>query len=75
MNSPKVVVEGLCKVFGNSPKQALDMLARETAAFALTNGHDWRSIWIYPAGFAALVAVGFALLFRNEVLAGGETKG
>ena len=27
MNSPKVVVEGLCKVFGNSPKQALDMLA------------------------------------------------
>lgn len=27
MNSPKVVVEGLCKVFGNSLKQALDMLA------------------------------------------------
>jgi len=27
MDSPKVVVEGLCKVFGNNPKQALDMLA------------------------------------------------
>ena len=31
--------------------------------------HDWRSIWLYPAGFAALVAVLFALLFRNEVVA------
>lgn len=27
MTSPKVVVEGLCKVFGNNPKLALDMLA------------------------------------------------
>ncbi|QCP53330.1 glycine betaine/L-proline ABC transporter ATP-binding protein [Trinickia violacea] len=27
MNARKVVVEGLCKVFGNNPKQALDMLA------------------------------------------------
>ena len=39
-----------------------------TAAFATTGGHDWRSIWIYPAAFAAAVAVGFALLFRNEVV-------
>ncbi len=28
MNAPKVVVEGLCKVFGNHPRQALEMLAR-----------------------------------------------
>ena len=28
MNAPKVVVEGLCKVFGSHPQQALDMLAR-----------------------------------------------
>jgi glycine betaine/proline transport system ATP-binding protein len=27
MDSPKVVVEGLCKVFGSSPKEALAMLA------------------------------------------------
>jgi glycine betaine/proline transport system ATP-binding protein len=29
MNSPKVVVEGLCKVFGANPRAALDMLARD----------------------------------------------
>jgi nucleoside transporter len=41
-----------------------------TDAFALGDGgHDWRSIWIYPAAFAGLVAVLFALLFRNEVVA------
>jgi nucleoside transporter len=40
-----------------------------TAAFATAGGHDWRSVWIYPAGFAAAVAVLFALLFRNEVVA------
>ena len=27
MSSPKVMVQGLCKVFGTNPKQALDMLA------------------------------------------------
>jgi len=40
-----------------------------TSAFAVDGGHDWRSIWLYPAAFAALVAVSFALLFRNEVVA------
>ena len=40
-----------------------------TDAFAVDGGHDWRSIWLYPAGFAAAVAVVFALLFRNEVVA------
>ncbi len=45
-----------------------------TAAFAAGAGHDWRSIWVYPAGFAAVIAVLFALLFRNEVLASRDTK-
>jgi nucleoside transporter len=41
-----------------------------TDAFAVGDGgHDWRSIWLYPAVFAGLVAVLFALLFRNEVVA------
>jgi len=40
-----------------------------TAAFAIEGGHDWRSVWLYPAAFAALVAVLFALLFKNEVVA------
>jgi nucleoside transporter len=40
-----------------------------TAAYAIDAGHDWRTIWLYPAAFAAVVAVVFALLFRNEVVA------
>ena len=41
-----------------------------TNAFALDGGgHEWRSIWLYPAAFATVVAVLFALLFKNEVVA------
>ncbi len=40
-----------------------------TAAFAIEGGHDWRTIWLYPAAFAVVVAVLFALLFRNEAVA------
>ena len=29
-------------------------------------GHFWNTIWLYPAGFAFLVMVLFALLFKNE---------
>jgi cytochrome c biogenesis protein CcdA len=28
--------------------------------------HDWKSIWQFPAVFAAVIFVLFALLFRNE---------
>ena len=45
-----------------------------TNAFAVAGGHDWRAVWIYPAVFAAVVAVLFAWLFRNEVLVARETK-
>ena len=30
--------------------------------------HDWRAIWLYPAGFAALVLALFLPVFRNEPL-------
>jgi nucleoside transporter len=30
--------------------------------------HDWKAIWLYPAGFAVLVFVVFALTFRNETI-------
>ena len=33
--------------------------------FADAGLHDWRIIWLYPAGFAALIFVLFALTFRN----------
>ena len=43
MSSPKVRVQGLCKVFGTNPKQALDMLAAgatkdEEPALSLSKG-------------------------------------
>ncbi len=33
---------------------------------ATTDGHDWKTIWIYPAGFAIGVLLLFAFLFKNE---------
>jgi nucleoside transporter len=39
-----------------------------TDAFALDAGHDWRAIWLYPAAFAAVVAIVFGWSFRNEVV-------
>ncbi|MCK0161051.1 nucleoside permease [Allomuricauda sp. F6463D] len=38
-----------------------------TDSFLLEDGnHVWESIWMYPAGFAAVVFVLFALVFKNE---------
>jgi nucleoside transporter len=39
-----------------------------TDLFAVDGGHDWRSIWIYPAAFAAVIAIAFGALFRDEVV-------
>ncbi len=40
---------------------------RITDAYVLTDhDHDWKTIWLYPAGFAIAVSVLFALLFKNE---------
>jgi nucleoside transporter len=37
-----------------------------TDHYAMGSVHDWKSIWQFPAAFAAVIFVLFALLFRNE---------
>jgi nucleoside transporter len=37
--------------------------------YAVAGVHDWRSIWLYPAVFAAVIFVLFAMTFRNEKVA------
>lgn len=41
-----------------------------TDLYALPGGHDWSRIWLYPAVFAVVVLVLFAVSFRNETLRG-----
>ena len=36
-------------------------------AHVIEGGHDWQSIWLLPCAFAALIAVLFALVFREPV--------
>ena len=36
--------------------------------FLVDGKHDWFHIWIYPAAFAAVILILFALLFRNEAI-------
>ena len=37
--------------------------------YAVAGVHDWRSIWLYPAAFAAVILVLFAMTFRGEKVA------
>ena len=37
--------------------------------YAAGGVHDWRSIWLYPAAFAGVIFVLFAVTFRNEKVA------
>jgi len=43
-----------------------------TDHFTAQNGHDWRSIWLFPAGFSVMVLLCFALAFKGR---GGEKEG
>jgi nucleoside transporter len=36
--------------------------------YSIGGVHDWKAIWLYPAGFAAGVFVLFAATFRNEAV-------
>ena len=45
---------------------------RITDAYALNGAHQWGIIWLYPAGFAALVSIFFALSFKNENVRYGQ---
>ncbi len=41
-------------------------------AYVHAGVHDWRTIWLYPAAFAALVFVVFAMMFKNERLCSAD---
>lgn len=43
-----------------------------TDRFAEQDGHDWQQIWLYPAGFAAVIFVLFLFSFKNEQVASHE---
>ena len=44
--------------------------------YALPDGtHDWKMIWLIPAGIAFVVLLGFALSFKNEKITAPEFSG
>ena len=48
---------------------------RITDLYAVAGGgHAWSRIWLYPAAFAALVLLLFAVSFRNETLRGAADQ-
>lgn len=45
-----------------------------TQAYTTASGADWNQVWLFPAGFAAVVLVLFALIFKNETLAAQDGR-
>lgn len=44
--------------------------------YAMPDGsHDWKMIWLIPAGIAFVVLLGFALSFKNEKITAPELSG
>jgi nucleoside transporter len=46
---------------------------RVSDLYTINGAHDWKAIWLLPAGFAALVFVIFGFAFRNENVRYGES--
>ena len=42
----------------SGPHRVLQLVA------VLAEGHDWQTIWLIPAGIAAVILVAFAVAFR-----------
>ena len=42
-------------------------------AYTVGGLHEWRTIWLYPAGFAAVIFVLFALTFRDVSVEYGKS--
>ncbi len=45
-----------------------------TDHFVLEGGHDWKSIWLFPAGFALLVLACFLFTFRGQQTLAAPSK-
>ena len=37
-----------------------------TDAYIVADGHNWENVWLFPAGFAAVVLVLFLVFFKSE---------
>jgi nucleoside transporter len=50
------------------------LAGKVTDSYAMEAGHNWTDIWLFPAVFAAVVMILFAVLFKSEKVAATETN-